>query len=312
MDSRDIMIYFIVNITARTGKSRAIWMEMKEILENRGIEYKAFQTRYAGHATDLARKISSLPEDRIYLITVGGDGTLNEVINGITDFSRIVLGILPIGSGNDFARGLGLPTDVTSCIHIILEPKELINLDIGQTKTPDFSRYFIVSSGIGYDAGICAQVSVTPLKKFLNKLKMGKLTYVFVALKLLLLFKPCQISIRLDHKKTYRIPKFFFLAAMNMKYEGGGAKFCPDARYDDGFLDFCLVGKLSKLKILTLFPTAFIGKHTLFHGVHIKRCRHMEVITQRPMPVHCDGEVPGTATQVTFTFGEKKLKTIKR
>ena len=151
-----------------------------------------------------------------------------------------------------------------------------------------------------------------PLKKFLNKLKMGKLTYVFVALKLLLLFKPCQISIRLDHKKTYRIPKFFFLAAMNMKYEGGGAKFCPDARDDDGFLDFCLVGKLSKLKILTLFPTAFIGKHTLFHGVHIKRCRHMEVITQRPMPVHCDGEVPGTATQVTFTFGEKKLKTIKR
>ena len=84
MDSRDIMIYSIVNITARTGKSRAIWMEMKEILENRGIEYKAFQTRYAGHATDLARKISSLPEDRIYLITVGGDGTLNEVINGIT------------------------------------------------------------------------------------------------------------------------------------------------------------------------------------------------------------------------------------
>ncbi|MFQ7092567.1 MAG: acylglycerol kinase family protein, partial [Coprococcus sp.] len=76
------MIYFIVNITARTGKSRAIWLEMKEILENRSIEYKAFQTRYAGHATDLARKISSLPEDRIYLITVGGDGTLNEVING--------------------------------------------------------------------------------------------------------------------------------------------------------------------------------------------------------------------------------------
>ena len=108
MDSRDIMIYFIVNITARTGKSRAIWMEMKEILENRSIEYKAYQTKYAGHATELARKISSLPEDRIYLITVGGDGTLNEVINGITDFSRIVLGILPIGSGNDFARGMGI------------------------------------------------------------------------------------------------------------------------------------------------------------------------------------------------------------
>ena len=115
------MIYFIVNITARTGKSRAIWMEMKEILENRGIEYKAFQTRYAGHATDLARKISSLPEDRIYLITVGGDGTLNEVINGITDFSRIVLGILPIGSGNDFARGMGISKDTLSNLEQMLD-----------------------------------------------------------------------------------------------------------------------------------------------------------------------------------------------
>ena len=115
------MIYFIVNITARTGKSRAIWIEMKEILENRSIEYKAFQTRYAGHATDLARKISSLPEDRIYLITVGGDGTLNEVINGITDFSRIVLGILPIGSGNDFARGMGVSKDTLSNLEQMLD-----------------------------------------------------------------------------------------------------------------------------------------------------------------------------------------------
>ena len=70
---------------------------------------------------------------------------------------------------------------------------------------------------------------------------------------------------------------FFFLTAMNLKYEGGGAKFCPDASYDDGLLDFCLLGKLSKLKVLTLFPTAFLGKHILFKGVHMKRCRHMEV-----------------------------------
>ena len=72
------MIYFIVNNTARTGKSRAIWQQMKEVLESRQVHYKAYQTKYAGHATELARKISSLPEERIYLITVGGDGTLNE------------------------------------------------------------------------------------------------------------------------------------------------------------------------------------------------------------------------------------------
>lgn len=73
------------------------------------------------HATELARKISSLPEDRIYLITVGGDGTLNEVINGISDFSRIVLGILPIGSGNDFARGMGISRDTLANLEQILD-----------------------------------------------------------------------------------------------------------------------------------------------------------------------------------------------
>lgn len=307
------MYYFIINPLSSSGHGLNLWQEAAEILNEKNIEYEAFFTEYKGHAMELAKQIAALSLP-CTLGVLGGDGTLNEVINGLmqTDFSHITLGYIPTGSGNDFARGLGLPTDVYSCISMILSPKEIISLDIGQTRTPDFSRYFIVSSGIGYDAGICAQVSVTPLKKILNKLKLGKLTYVFVALKQLIIFKPCPISIRLDHKKTFRFPKFFFLAAMNMKYEGGGAKFCPDAKYDDEFLDFCLVGELSKLKILTLFPTAFIGKHTLFRGVHIKRCRHMEVITQKPLPVHCDGEIPGTATQVTFTFGKEKIKTIKR
>ncbi|EJW93665.1 protein containing Diacylglycerol kinase, catalytic region domain protein, partial [gut metagenome] len=192
----------------------------------------------------------------------------NEVVNGLmkTDFSHITLGFIPTGSGNDFARGLGMTTDISSSIARILNPTELATVDIGLAKTPDFSRYFIVSSGIGYDAEICAQVAVTPMKKILNKLKIGKLTYVLVAIKQLISFRPCSVSIRLDHKKTYCFPKFFFLAAMNMKYEGGGAKFCPDAQYDDGVLDLCLVGKVKKLKILFLFPSAFLVNMQCFEG----------------------------------------------
>ena len=106
-----------------------------------------------GHATDLARKISSLPEDRIYLITVGGDGTLNEVINGITDFSRIVLGILPIGSGNDFARGMGISKDTLSNLEQMLDLIESASegtaIDLGEVSCEalDTPKYFAISSG---------------------------------------------------------------------------------------------------------------------------------------------------------------------
>lgn len=307
------MYYFIINPHSRSGHGLKLWQEAKEFLDHKDIEYEAYFTEYPGHAIALARQIAvlSIP---CTLSVLGGDGTLNEVLNGLmdTDFSHITLGYIPTGSGNDFARGLGLSDDVLSCIESILEPKELVRVDIGQTRTPEFSRYFIVSSGIGYDAGICAEVSVTPLKKLLNKLKMGKLTYVFVALKQLITFRPCSISIRVDHKEICRFPLFFFLTAMNMKFEGGGAKFCPDADYEDGYLDFCLIGKLSKLKILALFPTAFFGKHVLFKGVHMKRCRQIDVVSKNAFPVHCDGEVLGSSSQVTFTLSERKLKTIKR
>ena len=307
------MYYFIVNPNSRSGHGLHLWQEAENILKEKKIEYEVFFTEYPGHAMALSRQIAGLRLP-CTLSVLGGDGTLNEVVNGLmeTDFSHISLGYIPTGSGNDFARGLGLSTDIHACIERILKPEEFVFLDVGQTRTPDFSRYFLVSSGIGYDAGICAEVSVTPMKKIFNRLCIGKLTYVVVALKQLIAYRTCPVSLRLDQKEICRFPMFFFLTAMNLKYEGGGAKFCPDASYDDGLLDFCLLGKLSKLKVLTLFPTAFLGKHILFKGIHMKRCRHMEVITQKPLPVHCDGEVLGKVTQVTFTLSEKKLKTIKR
>ena len=229
------MIYFIVNITARTGKSRAIWMEMKEILENRGIEYKAFQTRYAGHATDLARKISSLPEDRIYLITVGGDGTLNEVINGITDFSRIVLGILPIGSGNDFARGMGISKDTLSNLEQMLDLIESASegtaIDLGEVSCEalDTPKYFAISSGAGLDAIVCKKALHSRLKKFLNQLHLGKLTYLLLTIESLFSMTTCDADIVFNHGEAMHVSHIIFSAGMNLRVEGGGVPMAPDA-----------------------------------------------------------------------------------
>ena len=97
------MLYFIANETARTGKGTAVWKQVQTELKERDIAYKAFKTEHANHASELAEKISRLDDDDINIIVIGGDGTLNEVINGITDFEKVRLSLIPAGSGNDFA-----------------------------------------------------------------------------------------------------------------------------------------------------------------------------------------------------------------
>ena len=105
-------IQIIVNNGAGTGSAVAVWKETKEYLQENNIAYNAYLTRYEKHAVKLAGQIcEKIPEDPIYLLVVGGDGTINEVLNGITDFDRVRLGVIPTGSGNDFARNLGILRD---------------------------------------------------------------------------------------------------------------------------------------------------------------------------------------------------------
>ena len=280
-------------------------------MKEREVSYEARFTEYTGHAKKLAEQIANLSRP-CTLGVLGGDGTLNEVINGLaeTDFSHITLGYLPTGSGNDFARALNLSCDVEKCMDAILSPSQCTAVDIGLARTQESSRYFLVSSGIGYDADICRKVMVSPLKKAMNKIHLGKLTYVLIALKLLILYKACPVSVRMDKKETASLSKFFFITGMNMPYEGGGVKFCPKADFQDNLLDICMIGNLSKLKILALFPTAFAGKHGRFQGVTLTSCKRIDISSKSPLPIHCDGESLGVADHLTLQSAGKQINVI--
>ena len=311
------MYYFIINPHSRSGHGLEVWQKADAILQEKGVEYTTYFTEYTGHADRIAAHIaeqSSVGGTSCTLSVVGGDGTLNEVINGLVkkDFSHITLGYIPTGSGNDFARGLGLPTEVSACIEAILSPKACTLTDIGMAVSKETSRYFLVSSGIGYDADICRKVMVSPLKKAMNKLHLGKLTYVLIALKLLIQYRPCPVSMRLDRDKVLHFSRFFFIAGMNTKYEGGGVKFCPDAQFNDRKLDICLAGELGKCKILALFPTAFFCKHTWFSGVKTYRCDSLEIHSRVPLPVHCDGESMGETDRLLLRVSGKQIPVLLR
>lgn len=301
---------FIVNPNSKSGLGRKIWSRQVEpALKKQGIPYEVFFTKYRQHAVKISRKITGDGECHT-IIVLGGDGTINEVVNGIAYLSKATLGYIPTGSSNDFARSLRLPTEPLPALSNILSPTRYLSANIGILTYDGRKRRFAVSSGIGFDAGICHEAMVSPLKPLLNRLGLGKLTYVGIALHQILTLTPGQITVTLDDKHKMKFPKAYFATAMNQPYEGGGFLFCPAADCKDDFLDVIVISGLSKLKILSLLPTAYKGWHTRFRGVHIYRCRKMEIASQSPLPLHTDGEPVFRQTQVSMSLHSEKLRII--
>lgn len=303
------MYHFIVNPNARSGLGQKVWTDLKKILKTKNIDYNVHYTERPKHATEITKQITSGDEEQI-VVALGGDGTVNEVVNGIVNFDKTILGYIPIGSSNDFARGLELPKEPQKALQTILDCPHLHPMNVGEIKYKDKSRRFAVSSGVGYDADIVHESVVSHIKRFLNKIKLGKLTYVLTAIHRLFLTKPCTVTITLDNEENLIFPKTYFVALMNNRFEGGGAMFCPKADNGDDLLDFAVAYNMPKLKVLLMFPTAFIGKHIYFKGVHIGKAARIDIEAERPLPVHTDGEPIFLQNQLSARCGSEKIRVI--
>lgn len=302
------MYTFIVNPHARTGLGLKIWQRIEILLKEWRIPYHVCLTRYPDHATEYVRELTAGNEPAT-LVVLGGDGTINEVVNGIRDFSRVTLGYIPIGSSNDFARSMKLSKDPEKMLKQILSPTEYAYLNIGRLVSGDSVRRFVVSSGIGFDADVCFHNTSTRFKKWMNRLRLGKLSYTGIALFLLLALKPGSMVVTLDGRDIH-FKKTFFVTAMNQPYEGGGFRFCPAAVPDDGLLDIIVIADISKFKALLLLPTAYAGWHTRFKGVQTFTCRKASVISEARLPIHTDGEAAVTASRACFSLEPEKLRFI--
>ena len=165
------MYHFIVNIHGGSGKAFLKWNKIRAFLKTKKVEFKVHVPQRVGHAMQIAKEVSALPEDDIKIVVVGGDGTINEVLNGITDFSRVKLGVIPTGSGNDFARGVKLPRhNQKKALDIILKSKGDKKIDLGRStvlSTGD-SRIFGISSGFGLDAIVGTGLNEAKIKKILK------------------------------------------------------------------------------------------------------------------------------------------------
>ena len=257
-----------------------------------------------------------MDDDDICLVAVGGDGTANEVINGITDFEKVRFGVIPTGSGNDLARGLALSKDPKNgIVHILNAMKKTREdtwcMDLGEVIFGDKKRLFAISSGIGLDALVCKKALKSTIKDILNKIRLGKLTYLVLTVQSLFTMQTADMEIVFDKEESIQKKRMIFTAAMNFKAEGGGVPMAPAASACDGKLSFCEAAGIPKWRTFLCLPFLVAAKHTSIHGFSVTDAKDCTIHLSRPMVVHADGEYCGEVAEVHFRCLPGKLCVLK-
>ncbi|GGE19374.1 diacylglycerol kinase [Marinithermofilum abyssi] len=287
------MRWFIVNPVAGNGRGQKVWRQLKKIMDERQIPYRVLFSEQAGHAEELARR-AVLRSDVKSVIAVGGDGTVHEVGNGLVG-SIMPMGFIPAGSGNDFALAHRIPANPGQALERILQHQ------VRRVDTADIDgKTMIGFAGIGFDGRVAEAVNLSSFKRWL-----GKLNYIWGALRVLRSFEPAQVSVSIDGKKI-DVGGVWLIAVANNPYYGGGMKICPFAVNDDGKLDICCVNNLSRHQFLKIFPTVYKGVHIHHPSVTMRQGKEIIIDSDTRMVIHADGEVIGE-TPLTVTVRPRSL-----
>ena len=302
--------FFIVNKASRTGRAAEVWEELESYLKESGVEYEVHFTTGAGDATDFAKAATSTGE-KVGLFVMGGDGTLNEALNGVVDFANTIYTPLPSGSANDFVNGIGMEGDAIDILKKALATEEYKVFDIGKIVYEGGERLFGVSAGIGVDAYVCLQALTSKLKKCLNLFGLGSATYGLLTVGdiFTMPFSDAHITTWFkDKKEEQDVKGTIFAAAMNCKAEGGGIPMAPKAKPDDGFLTLFYAHDLGRFKCFTLLPVLVAGKHEGKKGFDFLNFDKIKIDMKDAMCVHADGEHVGFLKEITFECIPQTLK----
>lgn len=270
--------YIIANETHLKGKGGKNLEAVKAVFERAGKEYEVLLTHQAGDAKLCAEKITS-SGGRHTLVAMGGDGTLHDILNGFKDFENCSLGIVPCGTGNDFAAATGIPRDAKKAAEIIAyrapRPIDFIQLDSGLRS--------INSVGMGIDVDL--------LKQVYKKNMHGKSKYLRALIPALARFKSCNFTLKYDGKEEEK--HYGIIAAVgNNKLLGGGIKLFPDAKINDGLLDVIIVDYISKPRMIVEFFKLVRGKIAKIKNVTFVQAKEVEFIHEsNDFTIQAEGEL---------------------
>ena len=270
----------IVNPVAGGGRARRSFSWLLARLRDRP-DVRLVVTERAGQAELMAAGAAAAGHDRV--VAIGGDGTIQEVVNGILAGSaQASLGILPVGSGNDLARSLGIPRDRDAALAAALGPAERLVDLLHATNGDGRQRWFGSAGGIGFDAQVAAAMSTR------KGWQSGQAGYLFTTLAELRRFTNRRVVLTLDDERSER--SVLFVAIANGAYYGGGMHIAPGAAVDDGQFDLCIVGDVSRLTALRQLVNLYRGTHVRHPEVTLLRGTRLFIEADATTGVHLDGE----------------------
>ena len=284
----------IVNLYARGGMARTRWPIIKQLLKDSGLPFDCSFTESAGHATGLAR--DAVEKGYELVIAVGGDGTVNEVVNGLVDENgrgRATLGFISAGTVSDFAQSVGIPQNYVKASRIFSDFGEF-TIDLGAMEcTGDgrkMRRLFGNTAGLGFVTDIVGGVN--------QRLKIlgGTAAYAIWLMPIITNYSNKDIILSIDGQRYEE--RDFAILVNNGRYLGGGKVF-PHADPGDGLLDVAILGDLSKPEAIWHLPWLYIGIHAKHPKIRMSQAKIIEVDSPQRLPVQIDGEVIGE-TPVSF------------
>ena len=282
----------IINPVAGKQNIKKTYKIIDDIFDANGVSYNIYVTERPGDAIEKCRKIAKGTDA---VIAVGGDGTVNEVVNGLVG-TNTLFGVIPVGTGNDFARSINLSLNLKQACEQILAGKTKF-IDLGKV----CNRYFINLVGVGFDGAVAYQTNQH------NKYISGKWMYLLSVLKTLMNYKPVEMKITLDSDIVQCSP-MLVAVGIGPSY-GGGIKIVPDAVQNDGYFDICFIRSLNKASALYYLKKALNGKHSNLNKVTICRSNYVKLESKKPLPYHVEGEV-FFSNNIEFTLQRQAIQVI--
>lgn len=281
----------ILNPIAGRGAGARLAPRIAGCLRSFGLEFELAFTTAPGHASAIARQAALQRHDAI--IAVGGDGTFNEVLNGMMQVQDGLpvpaLGVLPIGTGNDFAFGAGLSLDLETACRVVAQGQTRL-IDVGLFHADNAEpRYFGNGIGIGFDA--MANLESRKIKRL-----KGSLLYLVAVLRTLAFYYDApHTTIRVDSEEL--VQHSLMVSVMNGRRMGGSFYITPESNMEDGLLDVCVARKVGRPKMVAFVPKFMRGTHTTDHDITMKRGHRITIESKVPWVSHVDGEIHGVGAQ---------------
>jgi diacylglycerol kinase (ATP) len=247
-----------------------------------------------GDLVELAREAAVRHE---LVVAVGGDGTVNEVVNGLVD-SSAELAVLPAGTGQDFGRTYGIPARFDDAVRVVVGGATT-TIDIGRATFAGGERYFANVGSVGMSGAVAKRANS------MSKALGGRVTFYYALTREFLAWRNTEVTVTFDGGE--RRGRMHDVIVANGRWHAGGMKLAPDARSDDGLFDVVVVGDVTKLDFATTSPKLYTGRHIGHPRIEVVRTATLAVDAARPLPVELEGEPVGT-TPARFEIVPRALR----